>query len=201
MGVNKTLIQKDNDLVVEELRTMREAARRTLIRASVLFGEQSALAPVSGCRKGVRVQERLLRAVRRLGRASADLPDGAVPRSWSRFFEEPDPHGYSIFHRTLEERRQAMVEPLWSRRLNYETRCLDRRQLQDVSYEAIARLVEIKGEFGALPSAFCRAIHGTIDETRQLLGEMERALLLDGKLLAALRSRNAFLQPQDPCLL
>ena len=104
-----------------------------------------------------------------------------------RFFEEPEQHGYRIFHRTLEEHRQAMVEPLWHRRLNYETRWLDRRQLQDVSYEAIARLVEIKGEYGVLPPEFCRAILGTIAETRQLLGEMERALLLDGKLPPALR--------------
>ncbi len=104
-----------------------------------------------------------------------------------RFFEEPGQHGYRIFHRTLEEHRQAMVEPLWHRRLNYETHWLDRRQLQDVSYEAIARLVEIKGEFGVLPSEFCQAILGTIEETRQLLGEMERALLLDGTLPAALR--------------
>jgi clorobiocin biosynthesis protein CloN6 len=35
-----------------------------------------------------------------------------------RFFEEPEQNGYRIFHRTLEEHRQAMVEPLWHRRLN-----------------------------------------------------------------------------------
>jgi clorobiocin biosynthesis protein CloN6 len=106
-----------------------------------------------------------------------------------RFFEQPDQHGYRIFHQTLEEHRQAMVEPLWHRRLNYETRWLDRRQLQDVSYEAIARLVEIKGEYGVLPSEFCQAILKTIDETQQLLGEMEKALLLDGKLPVDLRDQ------------
>jgi clorobiocin biosynthesis protein CloN6 len=104
-----------------------------------------------------------------------------------RFFEEPGQHGYRIFHRTLEEHRQAMIEPLWHRRLNYETQWLDRRELQDVSYEAIARLVEIKGEYGVLPATFCRAILTTIDETRHLLGEMERALLLDGTLPVDLR--------------
>jgi clorobiocin biosynthesis protein CloN6 len=81
-----------------------------------------------------------------------------------------------------------MVEPLWYRRLNYETRWLDRRQLQDVSYEAIARLVETKGEFGVLPPQFCKAILATIAETRQLLAEMERALLLDGALPLVLRN-------------
>jgi clorobiocin/coumermycin A biosynthesis protein CloN6/CouN6 len=105
-----------------------------------------------------------------------------------RFFEEPGQNGYRIYHHTLEEHRQALVEPLWHRRLNYETDWLSRRQLQDVSYEAIARLVEIKGEYGVLPPDFCHAILKTIDETRQLLGEVERALLLDGKFSADLRN-------------
>ncbi len=104
-----------------------------------------------------------------------------------RFFEEPEQNGYRIFHRTLEEHRQALVEPLWHRRLNYETQWLSRRELQDVSYEAIARLVEIKGECGVLPAGICKAILKAIDETQQLLGEMERALELDGTLPADLR--------------
>ncbi|HTZ93076.1 MAG TPA: cobalamin-dependent protein [Streptosporangiaceae bacterium] len=105
-----------------------------------------------------------------------------------RFFEEADQHGYRIYHRTLEEHRQAMITPLWYRRLNYETRWLDRRQLQDVSYEAIRRLVEIKGEYGVLPGRFCQAVIDTIAETQQLLGEMERALLLDGRFPTDLRN-------------
>jgi clorobiocin biosynthesis protein CloN6 len=105
----------------------------------------------------------------------------------SRFFETPDRHGYRIYHRTLEEHRQAMVEPLWHRRLNYETRWLSRRQLQDVSYDAISRLVEVKGEFGVLPPEYCSGIINTIKETRQLLHEMERALTLDGCLPVSVR--------------
>jgi clorobiocin biosynthesis protein CloN6 len=104
-----------------------------------------------------------------------------------RFFEEPEQNGYRIFHRTLEEHRQALVEPLWHRRLNYETQWLNRHELQDVSYEAISRLVEIKGEFGVLPATFCQAVLKTIDETKQLLGEVERALVLDGTLPPDLR--------------
>jgi clorobiocin biosynthesis protein CloN6 len=106
-----------------------------------------------------------------------------------RFFEEPEQHGYRIFHRTLEDHRRALLEPLWHRRLNYETKWLSRRQLQDVSYEAISRLVEIKGEYGVLPPRFCRAILQSIEETKQLMGEMERALRLDGALPASLREQ------------
>lgn len=105
----------------------------------------------------------------------------------SRFFEHPKEHGYRIFHKTLAEHRQAMVEPLWHRRLNYETEWMTRRQLQDVSYKAIGRLVSIKAELGILPKSISRSILATIDETTNLLWEMERALEADGALPSDLR--------------
>ncbi|MBJ6764426.1 cobalamin-dependent protein [Myxococcaceae bacterium JPH2] len=105
----------------------------------------------------------------------------------SRFFEDPEPHGYRLFHRTLEEHRRAMVEPLWHRRLNYETRWLSRRQLQDATYGAVARLVDAKGQAGVLPRGVCQGILSAISETETLLGEMERALTQDGALPAPLR--------------
>lgn len=105
----------------------------------------------------------------------------------SRLFEEPHKHGYRIFHRTLNEHRQAMLEPLWFKRLNYETEWMSRRQLQDVTYEAISRLVTIKGELGILPPSFCKAILSTIDETKSLLVEMEQAVELDNQLSVDLK--------------
>jgi clorobiocin biosynthesis protein CloN6 len=278
MGARKTLVHKDNDLILEELRTMKEAARHTSIYAlqcysenksrlhkyldvikelgykSVSF-EQFRLTPPDTLKKmgestaayimlspeshdpkislaagrgtytmeqmenwipraldagvkgvmvwffiGMPYQDRESvmdtiayseRLIRKFGGWNAlPLVCPMVPflDPGCRFFEEPKKHGYRIYHRTLEEHRRAMVEPLWHRRLNYETEWLDRRQLQDVSYEAIARLVEIKGEHGVLPPEFCRAVLETIEETRQLLSEMEMALLLDGTLPVSLRN-------------
>ncbi len=270
MGVRKTLVQKDNDLIIEELRTMGEAARHTSIYAlqcysenksrmhryldavkevgySSVFFEQFNLTPPDTLKKmgestGAYIMlspeshdPKISKAAGR-GTYTMEQMEAWIPRAldagvkgvmvwffigmpyqdrqsvldtiayserlikkfkgWDalplicpmvpfldpgcRFFEEPEKHGYRIHHRTLEEHRRAMVEPLWYRRLNYETRWLDRRDLQDVSYEAIARLVSIKGEYGVLPAEYCEAILTTIDETRALLGEMERALVLDG---------------------
>jgi clorobiocin biosynthesis protein CloN6 len=275
---NKTLVQKDNDLIIEELHTMKEAAQHTSIYAlqcysenktrmhryldavkevgynSVSF-EQFNLTPPDTLRKmgestsayimlspeshdpkisaaagrgtytmeemeewipraldagvkGVMVwffigmpyqdrqsvmdtvaySERLIRKFGGWGALPLICPMVPFLDPGCRFFEEPEQNGYRIYHRTLEEHRQALVEPLWHRRLNYETDWMDRRQIQDVSYDAIARLVEVKGEYGVLPPDFCRAILKTIDETRQLLGEVERALLLDGKFSADLRN-------------
>lgn len=80
-----------------------------------------------------------------------------------------------------------MVEPLWYKRLNYETNWMTRKELQDITYEAIARLVEIKAGLGLLPLSTTKAILSTIDETRSLLKEMERSLELDGNLSSELK--------------
>jgi clorobiocin biosynthesis protein CloN6 len=277
MGVKRTLVLKDNRKVIEELRTMGEAAQRTSIYAlqcysenkgrmheyldgvrelgykSVSF-EQFHLTPQDTLEKMGQATEAYImlspeshdREISRLagrGNYSMEQMEEWIPRAldagvrgvmvWffigmprqdrasvmdtvryseellrkfdgrrvlplicpmvpfldpgSRFFEEPALHGYRIHHRTFEEHRQAMVEPLWHRRLNYETEWLTRREIQDVSYEAISRLVEVKGELGLLPTSFCRRILATIEETKRLLAEMETALRLDGALPADLR--------------
>jgi clorobiocin/coumermycin A biosynthesis protein CloN6/CouN6 len=278
MGVRKTLIQKDNDLIIEELRTMKEAAKRTSIYALQCYSENKArmhqyldavkevgyssvsfeqfrLTPLDTLKKMgestaayimLSPESHDMKISRAAGRGTYTMEqmEEWIPRAldagvkgvmiwffigmpyqnrrsvldtiayserlirkfggWQalplicpmvpfldpgcRFFEQPDQHGYRIFHRTLEEHRRALVEPLWHRRLNYETNWLGRRELQDVSYEAIARLVEIKGEYGVLPPEFCKVILETIEETRKLLAEIESALLLDGVLPAWLRA-------------
>jgi clorobiocin biosynthesis protein CloN6 len=105
----------------------------------------------------------------------------------SQFFEEPAKHGYQIFHRTLEEHRQALVAPIWHERLNYCTNWLSRREIQEISYEAVARLVSLKGELGMLPGSWCKAVLATIEETKWLLAETEQAVKAGG-LSSELRS-------------
>lgn len=105
----------------------------------------------------------------------------------SRFFEEPQAHGYRLFARTLEAHRQALVAPLWHQRLNYETRWLGRREIQSVTYESVARLVRAKADSGLLAGGAARRIVEAIDETTDLLDRMERALELDGALAPSLR--------------
>jgi len=98
----------------------------------------------------------------------------------SRFFEEPERHGYQIFHRTLEEHRQALIAPIWHERLNYSTNWLGRREIQETSYEAIAKLVRIKGELGMLPGSWCKTVLAAIEETKLLLAEIEQSIQAGG---------------------
>ena len=64
MGVRKTLIQKDNDLIIEELRTMREAAKRTSIYALQCYSENKVrMHRYLDAVKEIGYRQRLLRAV------------------------------------------------------------------------------------------------------------------------------------------
>lgn len=277
MGVNKTLIQKDNQRIIDELRTMGEAARTTSIYAlqcysesksrfhqylngvkemgyKRVFFEQFHLTPGETLRKmGQSTQAYIMlspeshdRVISKLaGRGNFSMAEMekwitkaldsgiagvmvwffiGMPQQTthsvmetvayseqllkkfqgqnvlplicpmvpfldpgSHFFEEPHKHGYRIYYRTLEEHRQAMLEPLWYKRLNYETLWMSRREIQEVTYEAIGRLVSIKGELGTLPASFCKTILSTIEETKSLLKQVERAFELDSRLAPDLR--------------
>lgn len=62
----------------------------------------------------------------------------------SRGFMQPEEHGYRLLRRTLEEHRQALLEPSWKYTLNYETKWMTRDELVDITYEAALELNSIK---------------------------------------------------------
>lgn len=65
-------------------------------------------------------------------------------------FEHPEPYGYHVLFRTLEEHRQALAAPSWKYSLNYETKWMSRQQLVDTAYEAILRLNQVKLKHGII---------------------------------------------------
>lgn len=69
-----------------------------------------------------------------------------------RFYEKLEQYGYRVFIRRLEEYRQSMVAPLWHQRLNYETRWLTRRQIQETTYRGVANFGSNQGGVGSFAS-------------------------------------------------
>jgi B12-binding domain/radical SAM domain protein len=65
-------------------------------------------------------------------------------------FEEPEKHGYKIFHRTLDEHRLALLSPSWKYVLNYETEWMTREDIVLSSYEASLELNRIKQRHGLM---------------------------------------------------
>jgi len=72
-------------------------------------------------------------------------------------FEQPQRHGYKVLFRTLEEHRQALVEPSWKYSLNYETKWMNRQQIVDTAYEAILRLNRLKAKYAVIPLEMAEA--------------------------------------------
>jgi B12-binding domain/radical SAM domain protein len=92
----------------------------------------------------------------------------------SRAFEEPEKHGYRLFSRSLEEHRQALLEPSWKYTLNYETKWMSRDELVDVTYEAALKLNELKLQYGQLNRKEAGAISVRIARERELIVEIDR---------------------------
>ena len=83
-------------------------------------------------------------------------------------FEQPSQHGYSLFHRTLAEHRQALLSPSWKYTLNYETAWMDRDQIVDAVYEAALELNGLKKRYGLLGRGPAQALDTRIQQEWQI---------------------------------
>ncbi len=88
-------------------------------------------------------------------------------------FEEPGRYGYRLFARTLEEHRQALVQPSWKYVLNYETEWLNRDQIVDSTYEAGLRLNRLKARYGLVDPAQAERTEARIHRARRLIAQVD----------------------------
>ena len=93
----------------------------------------------------------------------------------STFFEYPDEHGYRVFHRTAEEHRRGMERASLLNRINYETRWLSRKQLVEVGFHAVRRLMEMKGSVSALPKFAVQDYNAKIDDALRFMPVVHEA--------------------------
>ena len=91
----------------------------------------------------------------------------------SEIYDNADECGYTIFHHTVEDHRQALLSMNWKHRLNYETEWLSRDELVNISYDAVRALALLKNKYGKLPAGVTKGIVSLIDETRALLEEID----------------------------
>jgi B12-binding domain/radical SAM domain protein len=91
----------------------------------------------------------------------------------SPVFEHPDRFGYRFFARTLEEHRQALVQPSWKYVLNYETEWMSRDQIVDSTYEAGLRLNRLKARYGLVDSDQAQRTETRIFKARRLITQVD----------------------------
>ncbi len=71
----------------------------------------------------------------------------------SRGFMQPEEFGYRLTCHTLEDHRQALLQPSWKYTLNYETNWMTRDQLVDSTYQAALQLNRIKLKWRVIPES------------------------------------------------
>ena len=108
-------------------------------------------------------------------------PMGPFIDPGSRGFEEPERFGYRLFARTLEEHRRLLVQPTWEHILNYETKWMTRRELVDATYEAAARLNELKVRYGRISPPRGRRVAASIAAASALRARLEAGLAQGGE--------------------
>lgn len=122
----------------------------------------------------------------------------------SKAFKEPEKHGYRLFCRTLEEHRQALLQPSWKYMLSYETMWMNRDQLVEATYEAAAGLNALKREYGVISTAQAQKIDSRIAGARRVVKEVDAAMLIADPQrreasLQAMRSRFAQVSSSTLC--
>jgi B12-binding domain/radical SAM domain protein len=91
----------------------------------------------------------------------------------SPVFEEPERYGYRFFARTLEEHRQALVQPSWKYVLNYETDWMSRDEIVDSTYEAGLRLNRLKACYGLVQQEQAQLTEARILKARRLIAQVD----------------------------
>jgi radical SAM superfamily enzyme YgiQ (UPF0313 family) len=110
----------------------------------------------------------------------------------SPVFEHPERYGYRFFARTLEEHRQALVQPSWKYVLNYETEWMNRDQIVDSTYEAGLRLNRLKAQYGLVDSAQAQRTEARVLKARHLIAQVDDIMSIEDagrrtKLLHAIK--------------
>jgi B12-binding domain/radical SAM domain protein len=97
----------------------------------------------------------------------------------SPVFERPERFGYRFFHRTLEEHRQALVQPSWKYVLNYETSWMNRDQIVDSTYEAGLRLNRLKARYGLVEREQAERTEARILTARRLIAQVDDIMSIE----------------------
>ncbi|MFC2037386.1 TIGR04190 family B12-binding domain/radical SAM domain protein [Chloroflexota bacterium] len=110
----------------------------------------------------------------------------------SPVFEHPERYGYRFFARTLEEHRQALVQPSWKYVLNYETEWMNRDQIVDSTYEAGLRLNRLKAHYGLVDAAQAQRTEARVLKARRLVAQVDDIMSIEDagrrtKLLHAIK--------------
>lgn len=89
--------------------------------------------------------------------------------------ENPTRNGYRLLFRSLDDYRNALLEPHWRDMLSYETEWMSRQEIVDATYAAALELNRVKRERGRTPPVLAGMIDRYIRDGMELLSRLDRA--------------------------
>jgi B12-binding domain/radical SAM domain protein len=108
----------------------------------------------------------------------------------SKIFEEPEKSGYTLFYKTLEEHRNAMLMTNWKYTLNYETMWMSRGEIVKATYDSAERLLDAKARHGIIAQQRAELIKDRIQRSRDLIEKMDSPVDLDDHLISEIKTLN-----------
>lgn len=96
-------------------------------------------------------------------------------------FDHPERFGYKILYHTLEEHRQALLQPSWKYILNYETEWMSRDEIVDVTYRAALELNEVKREYGIIDDDIAERTKKRIREATEITKRIDEIMETEDK--------------------
>lgn len=108
-----------------------------------------------------------------IGPLAPFLDPGSINQS------DSERHGYRVLLHTLEDHRQALLEPHWRDLLGYETEWMDRQDIVDSTYEALLELNRVKAAHGQISETYAGEMDRFLRDTAALLDRLDLAKSLD----------------------
>lgn len=93
-------------------------------------------------------------------------------------YEYPEKYGYKKFCHTLEDHRQALIQPSWKHILSFETDCMTREEIVQSTYAAAERLNQLKYDYNLISEAVYSDVKFRISKALDTLAEIDRIMEL-----------------------
>lgn len=96
-------------------------------------------------------------------------------------FENPEKFGYKKFCHTLEDFREAMLQPSWKNMLSYETNAMTREEIVKATYDSAVKLNQFKLEHHIIDQKVYMEVREKIEKSVEFLDRIEQIMELSPK--------------------
>lgn len=91
-------------------------------------------------------------------------------------FENPELHGYKKLYNTLEDHRNALLQPSWKHVLSYETKSMTRDQIVNATYESGLLLNEFKFKYNLIDRETYEDVKFKIEKSLEYINRIDEIL-------------------------